>query len=127
MPRFLHGLTAIHALGAVACFVMAIGSAISTDFRSSLAVSGGSALMLALFGEQTWAFLLFVGTVLAVLAYSSWRIRWWACLTLDQRRCKSEQKSEYGPDNNPAVNTSLAERQYPCAALQRFTWIPEEQ
>ena len=28
MPRFLHGLTAIHALGAVACFVMAIGSAI---------------------------------------------------------------------------------------------------
>jgi hypothetical protein len=23
MPRFLHGLTAIHALGAVACFVMA--------------------------------------------------------------------------------------------------------
>ena len=60
MPVFLHALTAIHALGALACFVMSIGSAISTDFRSSLAVSGGSALMLALFGERTWAFLFFV-------------------------------------------------------------------
>lgn len=78
MPRFLHVLTAIHAVGAVACFVMATGSAISEEFRSSLAVSGGSALMLALFGEGTWAFLLFVGMVLAVLAYASWRRRWWA-------------------------------------------------
>ncbi len=78
MPRFLHVLTAIHAVGAVACFVMAIGSAASAEFRSSLAVSGGSTFMLAFFGEQTWAFLLFVGTVLAMLAYSSWCVRWWA-------------------------------------------------
>ena len=78
MPRFLHALTAIHALGAVACFVMAIGSAVSPEFRSSLAVSGGSALMIAMFGEGTWVFLLFVGSVLAVLAYSSWRVYWWA-------------------------------------------------
>jgi hypothetical protein len=48
MPRFLHALTAINALGAVACFVMAIGSAVSAQFWSSLAVSGGSALMLAI-------------------------------------------------------------------------------
>jgi hypothetical protein len=39
MPRFLHGLTAIHALGAVACFVMAIGSAISTDKRNARCLS----------------------------------------------------------------------------------------
>ncbi len=78
IPLFLHVLTAIHALGAVACFVMAIGSAVSAEFRSSLAVSGGSAIMVAFFGEHTWAFLLFVGAVLAVLAYSSWRVSWWA-------------------------------------------------
>ena len=34
--------------------------------------------MVALFAEWTWAFLLFVGVVLAVLAYSSWRVRPWA-------------------------------------------------
>ena len=34
--------------------------------------------MVALFGEWTWAFLLIVGVVLAVLAYSSWRVRPWA-------------------------------------------------
>lgn len=78
MPRFLHALTAIHALGAVACLVMPIGSAVSAEFRSSLAVSGGSALMVAMFGDKTWAFLLSVGVVLGVLAYSSWRVRWWA-------------------------------------------------
>ncbi len=78
MPRFLHVLTSLHALGAVACFVMAIGSAVSLQFRSSLALSGGSALMVAMFGDKTWAFLLSVGVVLGVLAYSSWRVRWWA-------------------------------------------------
>ncbi len=36
--------------------------------------------MLAWFGAWTWAFLLFVGTVLAVLAYASWRVRPWAWL-----------------------------------------------
>jgi hypothetical protein len=78
LPRFLHLLTALHAVGAIACLIMAIGSAVSADFRSSLAVSGGSRLMLALFGEWTWAFLLFVGTVLGVLAWASWRVRPWA-------------------------------------------------
>ncbi|MDX1623604.1 MAG: hypothetical protein R3199_06455 [Gemmatimonadota bacterium] len=78
LPRFLHLLTAVHALGALACFVMAIGSAASPNFRDSLVVSGGSALMVDLFGWYTWLFLLFVGCVLAVLAYSSWRVRSWA-------------------------------------------------
>jgi hypothetical protein len=78
LPRFVHVLTTIHALGAVACFAMGAGSALSAEFRTSLAVSGGSRLMLALFGEWTWAFLLFVGTVLGVLAWASWRCRPWA-------------------------------------------------
>jgi hypothetical protein len=78
VPAFLHVLTAIHAVGAVACFVMAVGSGVSAEFRSSLAVSGGSAIMVAFFGEHTWAFLLLVGLVLTMLAYSSWRLRWWA-------------------------------------------------
>lgn len=34
--------------------------------------------MLALFGAGTWAFLAFVGLVLAILAYASWRLRPWA-------------------------------------------------
>lgn len=78
MPRFLHALTAMHAVGACACFVMAAGSAVSSGFRDGLAMSGGSRIMLAWFGAWTWAFLLFVGTTLAVLAYASWRVRPWA-------------------------------------------------
>jgi hypothetical protein len=78
LPRFLHVLTAVHALGAVACFVMAVGSAMSVDFRTSLAVSGGSTIMVTVFGPWTWAFLTFVGSVLATLAYASWRVRPWA-------------------------------------------------
>lgn len=78
LPRFLHILTAIHALGALACFAMAVGSGVSASFRESLAVSGGSRLMLDLFGESTSIFLLFVGTVLLVLAYGSFRVRSWA-------------------------------------------------
>ena len=62
----------------MACFVMALGSAVSAEFRSSLAVSGGSAMMVSFFGEHTWAFLVFVGSVLALLACASWRVRWWA-------------------------------------------------
>ncbi|MBX9603286.1 MAG: hypothetical protein K2X35_19940 [Bryobacteraceae bacterium] len=80
MPRFLHVLTAVHAIGACACFVMAAGSAGSPAFREALAVSGGSRIMLTWFGAWTWVFLVFVGTVLAVLAYSSWRVRPWAWL-----------------------------------------------
>lgn len=34
--------------------------------------------MVELFGGYTWLFLLFVGSVLAVLAHSSWRVRSWA-------------------------------------------------
>ncbi len=34
--------------------------------------------MITHFGTHTWAFLLFVGAVLAVLAYASWRLRPWA-------------------------------------------------
>jgi hypothetical protein len=78
LPRFLHILTAVHALGALACFVMAVGSALSADFRTSLAVSGGSTIMVIVFGRWTWAFLAFVGSVLTTLAYASWRVRPWA-------------------------------------------------
>lgn len=78
LPRFLHVLTAIHATGALACLVMAIGSAISSEFRNALAVSGGSKLMVTLFGEATSVFLFFVGTVLAVLASASWALKAWA-------------------------------------------------
>lgn len=34
--------------------------------------------MVELFASYTWLFLLFVGSVLAVLAHSSWRVRSWA-------------------------------------------------
>lgn len=78
LPRFLHVLTAIHALGAVVCFVMAVGSAASPGFRDALAVSGGSELMVEYFGTRTWAFLLFVAAVLATLAYASWHVKPWA-------------------------------------------------
>jgi hypothetical protein len=78
LPRFVHALTAVHAVGACACFVMAAGSAASDNFRAGLAVSGGSTIMVASFREWTWVFLVFVGAVLATLAYSSWRARPWA-------------------------------------------------
>lgn len=57
---------------------MAIGSAASADFREGLGVSGGSRAMLEIFGGRTWAFLLFVGTVLGVLALASALRRSWA-------------------------------------------------
>jgi hypothetical protein len=75
---FVHALTAIHAVGAIACFVMAAGSAVSTRFTHSLAVSGGSEQMIRIFGARTWLFLLFVGAVLLVLAYASWGLLPWA-------------------------------------------------
>lgn len=78
LPRLLHVLTAIHAIGAVVCVVMAGGSAVSEAFRDSLAASGGSELMVEYFGARTWAFLLFVGATLAILAYASWRVKPWA-------------------------------------------------
>lgn len=83
MPRFLHVLTAVHGAGALACVVLAAGSAISGGFRAGLGRSGGSRMMLAMFGEGTWAFLVLVGLVLGMLAYGSWRVRSWAwALTL---------------------------------------------
>jgi hypothetical protein len=75
LPRFLHALTGLHALGALACFIMALGSAASSEFREALAVSEGSTLMVRVFGHYTWVFLIVVGSVLAVLAYLSWRVR----------------------------------------------------
>jgi hypothetical protein len=83
LPRFLHVLTAVHAVGAVACLAMGTGSAMSASFTEGLARSGGSRLMMAWFGRSTWLFLAFLGTVLATLAYGSWRVRPWAwALTL---------------------------------------------
>lgn len=78
LPRFLHLLTTIHAIGAFSCFVMSVGSAASNGFREALAMSGGSALMVGLFGRGTWAFLVFVGIILTTLAYASWRVYPWA-------------------------------------------------
>lgn len=78
LPRFLHGLTVIHALGAMVCLVMAGGSAVSGGFRNALADSGGSELMVEYFGTRTWAFLLFVGATLATLAHASWQMKPWA-------------------------------------------------
>ena len=75
---FVHVLTAVHALGALACLVMAGGSAASPRFRESLAVSGGSTIMVRSFGAGTGAFLLGVGLVLTTLAYASLRRRPWA-------------------------------------------------
>jgi len=66
---------------------MAVGSGTSADFRESLARSGGSRLMLDLFGPMTWLFLLFIGVVLAVLAYGSFRVRAWACPRSSARLC----------------------------------------
>jgi hypothetical protein len=57
---------------------MALGSAVAPGFREFLVVSGGSEIMVEVFGQQTWAFLAFVGWVLAILAYASWRVLPWA-------------------------------------------------
>ena len=78
VPRGIHALTALHGAGALACFVMSAGSALSEPFRLGLARSGGSALMVAWFGPWVWAFLLGVGALLALLSYGSWRLRPWA-------------------------------------------------
>ena len=78
LPRFLHVLTTVHAVGALACFIMAIGSSLSDEFREALAVSGGSRVMVDTFGQWTWLFLGLVGLILSVLAWASWRLRPWA-------------------------------------------------
>jgi hypothetical protein len=57
LPCFLHALTAMHAVGAGACFVMAVGSAASDNFRASLTVSGGSAIRWSHFASGPGHFL----------------------------------------------------------------------
>lgn len=78
VPWGIHVLTTIHGLGAVACLVMAAGSAMSERFRLSLIASPGSALMMDLFGPRVWIFLLGIATLLSVLCYGSWNLRTWA-------------------------------------------------
>ncbi len=75
VPAGVHVLTAIHGLGSLVCTVLSAGSAVSTGFRDGLARTGGSRLMVDLFGDWTWLFLLFVAVVLGILAYASWNRR----------------------------------------------------
>lgn len=75
VPRGVHVLTAIHGIGSLVCAVLSAGSAVSEGFRRSLARTGGSRLMVGIFGDGTWAFLLFISVVLAVLSWGSWNLR----------------------------------------------------
>lgn len=75
VPRGVHVLTAIHGIGSVVCAVLAAGSAVSEGFRQGLARTGGSRLMVSVFGDGTWAFLLFISVVLGTLARGSWKLR----------------------------------------------------
>ena len=78
VPRGVHVLTAIHGLGSVACALLSAGSAASAGFREGLAQTGGSRLMVAFFGDGTWAFLLFIAAVLGTLSWGSWARRRYA-------------------------------------------------
>lgn len=78
VPIGVHALTTLHGLGSLACVVLAVGSALSESFRRSLAQTGGSRLMLEVFGPWTWLFLAFIAIVLAVLSYGSWTLRRYA-------------------------------------------------
>lgn len=77
-PMGIHLLTALHGLGAIACVVMALGSAMSEEFRLGLVASPGSALMMEMFGRSVWMFLLAIAALLTLLCYGSWRLRSWA-------------------------------------------------
>ena len=77
VPWGIHLLTAIHGLGAVACLVMAIGSALSDRFRLGLVASPGSAIMIEFFGRNVWMFLLAIAALLTALCYGSWKLRPW--------------------------------------------------
>jgi hypothetical protein len=68
-PRFIHVLTTIHALGAVACFTMAIGSALSDSFRESLMVSEGSRMVIQ---EDVSHLLLYNRKLLTELSRCAW-------------------------------------------------------
>ena len=78
VPRGIHALTLLHGLGAIACLVMAIGSAASERFRLGLVASPGSALMMDLFGRNVWIFLIGIACLLTALCYGSWHLRRWA-------------------------------------------------
>jgi hypothetical protein len=78
VPPGIHLLTAIHGLGAIACVVMAIGSAASERFRLGLVASPGSALMMDYFGRNVWVFLVGIACLLSALCYGSWHLRGWA-------------------------------------------------
>lgn len=75
IPRGVHVLTLIHGVGSLVCVVLSVGSALSIDFRRGLARTGGSRLMVDVFGGWTWAFLGFIAVVLATLSYGSWKLR----------------------------------------------------
>lgn len=77
-PPGVHVLTTIHGLGGFACAVLSAGSVVSVRFRDSLAQTGGSRMMVELFGGWTWAFLLFLAVVLGTLSYGSWKLRRYA-------------------------------------------------
>lgn len=77
VPWGIHVLTAIHGLGAVACLVMALGSVISARFRLGLVSSPGSVLVISVFGEHVWIFLVVIAALLTTLCYGSWRLRRW--------------------------------------------------
>ena len=77
VPVGIHILTAIHGLGAVACLTMAIGSAASERFRLGLVASPGSAIMMDVFGQYVWLFLLAIAALLTTLSYGSWHLRRW--------------------------------------------------
>jgi hypothetical protein len=78
VPWGIHLLTAIHGLGAVACVVMALGSALSDSFRLGLVASPGSAIMVSFFGRYVWMFLVVIAALLTTLCYGSWHLRPWA-------------------------------------------------
>lgn len=75
LPTGIHVLTAIHGLGSGACVVLAVGSALFAEFRHGLARTGGSELMVEIFGPWTWLFLGAIAVVLAALCYGSWTRR----------------------------------------------------
>lgn len=73
----VHVLTTVHAVGSLACASLAV-AAVLPEAREALAISPGARLMMGLFGRWTTLFLAGVATLLAVLAYGSWRRRPWA-------------------------------------------------
>ena len=77
VPWGIHLLTAIHGLGAVACLIMAAGSAASERFRLGLVASPGSAIMIDFFGQNVWMFLVVIAALLTALCYGSWHLRQW--------------------------------------------------